>query len=207
MQTLSKYIFKTLGLFLLLVIVVKAGYKKTPTISIPSYYKKFCIKYGEDSASVKVYQLYAVHCITCRIIHEKYFPTLKSKFIDSKKIQWIFVPYAADLDTLYFMAALNYFPPEEQKNLLSQLFPPIKEKQPSLNTILKMARLLDSSYLKIFDAKNNKELLEQAAQFQKYVKTDGTPTFYINGQEIENIPTLKELEVLICEKLRTLEKD
>ncbi len=102
------------------------------------------------------------------------------------------------------MSALKHFPCEKQKEILEKLFAPLNQQRLSLRKLLQQAGLSDPDCLHIFDAKNNSELLNLSAQFQKHVNTDGTPTFFINGQEIENIPTLKELESLICEELKSL---
>ncbi len=187
-------------LFIVIMLIfasVDAKYKKNTTIEIPDYYAKYAIKLGEDSAPIKIIQLFAIHCSSCKATHHRYFQKMKEKYIDSYKIQWIFLPYASDLDTLFWMAAQDRFSLQDQIKILDKVFE--QTDHSSLKDIFTEFNLSENDLEYIFTQKNHTKLLEIAKKFQKYVNVDGTPTFYMNGNEIEDIPTLEDLEQHIQE--------
>lgn len=184
-----KYFIAIIGL----VLVIEAKYKKDVTLTIPDYYTKFAIKLGDDKAPVKVIQLFAVHCSSCKATHHRYFQKMKEYYIDTNKVQWIFVPYVSDLDTLFWMAAQDCIKESDQFSVLTKILEP-NEATFSLRAVLKEAKLSSSNLDYVFTPQNHTKLLEIAKKFQKRVNVDGTPTFYINGNEIEDIPTFEELE-------------
>lgn len=154
---------------------------------------------GDPKAPVTLIEYAAVTCPHCSDFFMHQFPEIKSKYIDTGKVHFIFREFPLNaLDVAGFMLARcagddNYFPIvdtlfEKQREWVVQ-----KPLEP-LMAIAKQAGFTQESFeaclknQKIEDG--IKEVRERAAQ--KF-GVSGTPTFFINGKKFTGNPTAADI--------------
>jgi protein-disulfide isomerase len=154
---------------------------------------------GDPKAPVTLIEYAAVTCPHCSDFFINQFPTLKSKYIDTGKVHFIFREFSLNaLDLAGFMLARcagddKFFPMvdtlfEKQREWVVQ-----KPLEPLL-TISKQAGFTKES----FDACLTNQKVEAGVKWvreraaEKFGVT-GTPTFFINGKKYTGNPTAADI--------------
>lgn len=173
---------------------------------LPDYYKKYTFSFGDPNAPIKIHKFFSFSCASCLKFHQLHFPVIQEQFINTGKVYWTLVPYVMDVDTLYVMATVSACPDDVKlhvfelimKNALDWTEDDNKEK------IIKALRacnisneLIESTLSEV----NYEMVLRDNFDFQDYVMIDGTPTLFINGEEIPGIPGSKKLTGIISDML------
>ena len=158
---------------------------------------------GEANAPVTIIEYASMTCPHCATFHEKTYPELKKKYIDTGKVRFIFREFPLDpLAAAGFMLARcagedKYFP------MIETLFHQQKEwavqrPLPPLFAIAKQAGFTQQSFDQCLA---NQKLLEDLEKVRergaKEYGVSSTPTFFINGKVQKGAPTIEELDKLI----------
>jgi protein-disulfide isomerase len=154
---------------------------------------------GDPKAPVTLIEYAAVTCPHCSDFFINQFPTIKSKYIDTGKVQFIFREFPLNaLDLAGFMLARcagddKFFP------MIDTLFEKQREwvvQNPlePLLTIAKQAGFTKES----FDACLTNQKVEDGVKWVRERAADkfgvtGTPTFFINGKKYGGNPTAAEI--------------
>lgn len=158
---------------------------------------------GKDSAPIKIIEYSSMTCHFCADFHKEVLPELKTKYIDTGKVQLIFRHFSSDEQGLAAAALVVGANPMRQLSILETLFSrqsewmtPAYEKE--------LAHLLNmdlASAQKIMHDSNIKE--ELAAAYLKAdneLKIDATPFFIVNGHIINHKPSFEQLEEYLLPK-------
>ena len=154
---------------------------------------------GDPKAQVTLIEYAAVTCPHCADFFVHQFPTIKSQYIDTGKVRFIFREFSLNaLDLAGFMLARcagddKFFPMvdtlfEKQREWVVQ-----KPLEPML-TIAKQAGFSKES----FDACLTNQKVEDGVKWvreraaEKFGVT-GTPTFFINGKKYSGNPTAADI--------------
>ena len=160
---------------------------------------------GKADAKVTVIEYASLTCSHCATFHEKTYPALKAKYVDTGKVKFIFREFPLDpLATAGFMLARcgdkAKFSPmiellfQQQKNWafvdkpVTALVNIVKQAgftQESFDACLKR----DDIYAAVNDVKN------RAAE---KLGVNSTPTFFINGQKHTGAFTIEELDKILA---------
>jgi protein-disulfide isomerase len=144
---------------------------------------------GNEKAPVTVVEYASLTCSHCANFHETVYPTLKSKYIDTGKVRFIFREFPRDpVDIGAFMLARcapndRYFPMvdvlfDQQKNWAFS-----RESAKNLLTIAKQAGFTEESFDKcLSDSKLGEAVRDVGKRGYEEFKVDSTPTLFINGQ-------------------------
>jgi protein-disulfide isomerase len=158
---------------------------------------------GEANAPVTIVEYASMTCPHCATFHEKTYPELKKKYIDTGKVRFIFREFPLDpLAAAGFMLARcagedKYFP------MIETLFHQQKEwavqrPLPPLFAIAKQAGFTQQSFDQCLA---NQRLLEDIEKVRergaKEYGVGSTPTFFVNGKVQKGAPTIEELDKLI----------
>jgi len=155
---------------------------------------------GSDKAPVTIVEYASMTCSHCAHFHKTTYPVLKSKYIDTGKVRFIFREFPLDpLAAAGFMLARcagtdKYFP------LIDTLFNQQKEwvvRQP-LPPLLAIAKQAGFTQKSFEDCLANQKLLDQLEEIRQRAAekfgVNSTPTFFINGKMVKGAMTPEELE-------------
>ena len=162
------------------------------------------IELGNKNAKVTIIEYASMTCSHCATFHEKTWPILKQKWIDTGKVRFILREFPLDpLATAGFMLARcagndKYYPIvdllfSQQKNWAFSNKP-----VEALLSLVKQAGFSQESFeaclknQQIYDAVN--AVRDRAAQ---KLGVSSTPTFFINGQVQRGAMTVEELDKIL----------
>ena len=158
---------------------------------------------GSDSAPVTIVEYASVTCPHCATFHQKTYPALKSKYIDTGKVKLIFREFPtqpAAVATAGFMLARcaedKYYP------MLDAIFSQQQSwAQDPYNGLLRIARQAGFSQEKFDACLKDQKLAEQiqavAQRGNEQFKVESTPTFFINGKKYVGALSMPELEKIL----------
>lgn len=159
---------------------------------------------GKADAPVTIVEYASLTCSHCGEFHEKVYPTLKSKYIDTGKVRFIFREFPLDnFAAAGFMLARcaepdRYFPIidaffDQQKSLFSAA-----EPFPWLTNFAKQVGFTQETMEACL---GNQELLDSIQGVRQRASqkfgVEATPTFFINGKIQRGGMTLEELEKIL----------
>jgi len=158
---------------------------------------------GPADAKVTITEFASMTCPHCAAFNAEVFPKIKSEYIDTGKIRYIFREFPLDIKAaagsmlsrcIAHGDAAKYF---AVTDLLfrSQNDWVMKNTTEALNRIGKQAGL---SQQQVEACLKDQALLDKIAADQKYasevLKVDSTPTFFVNGERIKGETSIEEFE-------------
>jgi protein-disulfide isomerase len=159
---------------------------------------------GKADAPVTIIEYASLTCTHCGDFHEKTYPVLKSKYIDTGKVRFIFREFPLDnFAAAGFMLARcaegdRYFPIidaffNQQKSLFSA-----SEPFAWLTTFAKQVGFTQES---LEACLGNQQLLDQVQAVRQRASekygVESTPTFFINGKIQRGAMTIDELDKIL----------
>jgi protein-disulfide isomerase len=161
---------------------------------------------GAAEAPVTVVEYASMTCGHCANFHEKTYPELKKRYIDTGKVRFIFREFPLDpLAAAGFMLARcagegKYFPMVE--TLFSQQRQwAVQKPLPPLLAIAKQAGFTEDSFNKCLADQKLLEDVEKVRERATKLGVSSTPTFFINGKKISGAVSIddfaKEIDPLI----------
>ncbi len=158
---------------------------------------------GKDDAPVTIVEYASMTCPHCAAFHEKAYPELKKRYIDTGKVRFIFREFP--LDTLAAAAAMlarcadkdKYFP------LIETLFQhqrewAVQNPIPPLMGIAKQAGFTEEKFNACLSDQKMLDAIEaERNRASKQFGVNSTPTIFVNGQMQRGIATIDDLAKLI----------
>ena len=156
---------------------------------------------GPKDAAVTITEFASMTCPHCAAFNEQVFPKIKSEYIDTGKVRYIFREFPLDIKAAagsmlsrciakddapkYFAVTDMLF--RQQNDWV------LKNTTETLTRIGKQAGLTQSQ---VEACLKDQALLDKIAADQKYasdvLKVDSTPTFFINGEKIKGEAKFEE---------------
>jgi protein-disulfide isomerase len=156
---------------------------------------------GPKDAAVTITEYASMTCPHCAAFNEQVFPKIKSEYIDTGKVRYIFREFPLDIKAAagsmlsrciangdapkYFAVTDMLF--RQQNDWV------VKNTTETLTRIGKQAGLTQQQ---VEACLKDQALLDKIAADQKYasdvLKVDSTPTFFINGEKIKGETTFEE---------------
>jgi protein-disulfide isomerase len=156
---------------------------------------------GPKEAAVTITEFASMTCPHCAAFNEQVFPKIKSEYIDTGKVRYIFREFPLDIKAAagsmlsrciakddapkYFAVTDMLF--RQQNDWV------MKNTTETLTRIGKQAGLTQQQ---VEACLKDQALLDKIAADQKYasdvLKVDSTPTFFINGEKIKGETTFEE---------------
>ena len=166
---------------------------------------------GPAKAAVTITEYASMTCPHCAAFGENVFPMLRSKYIDSGKVRFVFREFPIDIkaaaasmlarciandDAGKFFGAID--------TLFKQQDRLMAETKDTLKLIGKQAGLSEQA---VETCAKDQTLLDKLSADQKFayevLKVDATPTFFINGERLKGAMSFEELD----EKIKSLLKN
>jgi protein-disulfide isomerase len=167
---------------------------------------------GPANASVTITEYASMTCPHCAAFDETVFPKIKSEYIDTGKIRYVFREFPLDIKAAAgSMLARCIAKDDAQKYfaVVDLLFKQqndwvMKNTTDSLILIGKQAGLSEQQ---VKDCLKDQALLDKIAADQKYasevLKVNSTPTFFINGEMIKGETSFEEFDKKIKALLKS----
>jgi protein-disulfide isomerase len=149
---------------------------------------------GPKDAPVTITEYASMTCPHCAAFNEKVFPQIKSEYIDSNKIRYVFREFPLDIKAAAGSMLARCIAKDDAGKyfaVVDMLFRQqndwvLKNTTETLTRIGKQAGLSQQA---VEDCLKDQALLDKIVADQKYasevLKVDSTPTFFINGDKIK----------------------
>ncbi len=161
---------------------------------------------GSVKAPVQIIEYASLTCPHCAEFHEKEFPKLKAKYIDTGKVRFIFrqyptapVPFAVGAEAVARCAG-----PDKYFGLLDVLFDrqsfwirSANPRQALLDIAATAGITKDQFDACVSDEENVKRIQDVSNYASQTYKITGTPSFIINGKYRPKIYNMEGLEAII----------
>lgn len=153
---------------------------------------------GVDSAPVTIVEYSSLNCISCAAFHLTVLPEIRRKYIDTGKVRFIFRHYPLDERAAEIAAIISCAPKIKQYGLLSRLFDQqlawmhLEAPAPKLAEITGIP--IDVCKAAMTSKQLTDAVFEKRWLADKKIAIIGTPTFTLNDEIIDVVPTLENLE-------------
>lgn len=166
---------------------------------------------GNPDAPVTVVEYASMTCSHCADFHTKVFPELKTKYIDTGKVRFIFREFPFEpVATAAFMLA-RCMPEDKYFPMVSTLFETQRSwaySQDPAAGLFAVARQAGMSQAEFEKCLSDKDLAQKVQESSRYANTElgvnATPTFFVNGKKVSGTIAIadwdKELEPLLAAK-------
>lgn len=167
---------------------------------------------GPANAPVTITEFASMTCPHCAAFNATVFPKIKSEYIDSGKIRYIFREFPLDIKAAAGSMLARYIAKDDAGKyfaVIDMLFRQqnewvVKNTTETLTRIGKQAGLTQQQ---VEDCLKDQALLDKIAADQKYaaevLKVDSTPTFFINGEKIKGETSFEEFDKKIKSLLKS----
>ena len=164
---------------------------------------------GKADAPVTIIEYASMTCPHCANFHKTTYPALKSKYIDTGKVRFIFREFP--LDDLAVAASMlaRCAGGEKSMALIDVLFASqdkwaTRDPIPALLQIAKQAGFTQASFdTCLKDQKLYNDILAVRERGSKEFKVESTPTLFVNGKLQKGGATIEELDKLIQPLLKS----
>ena len=159
---------------------------------------------GKDNAPVKI-KIFSSHtCPHCANFHTKIVPQLEKKYINSGKVQLIFIDFPLDEAALNASKILHCLDAKKQIKFLDYIYEKqsswtsgsdIKEINKNLEQIVKTFDITSEKFeLCLSDKYNEDYILKSRIENQKKYSISATPTIVINEKKFKDLLNFENLK-------------
>ena len=165
---------------------------------------------GSAKAPVTITEYSSMSCPHCAAFGQNVFPMLRSKYIDTGKVRFVFREFPLDIKAAaasmlarciangdaekYFGTVQLLF--QQQELLMAQ----------TRNTLILIGKQAGMSEQAVETCEKDQTLLDKLAADQRFaldvVKVDSTPTFFVNGERLKGAMSFEELEAKVKSLLK-----
>ena len=158
---------------------------------------------GPADAKVTITEFASMTCPHCAAFNAEVFPKIKSEYIDSGKIRYIFREFPLDVKaTAGSMVARCIANGDAGKYfaVVDLLFRQQGDwvMKNTTDTLIRIGKQAGFSQEQVENCLKDQDLLNKLAADQKYatevLKVDSTPTFFINGEKIKGETSFEEFK-------------
>lgn len=156
---------------------------------------------GPQDAAVTVTEFASMTCPHCAAFNEQVFPKIKSEYIDTGKVRYIFREFPLDIKaaagSMLSRCIANGDGPKYFA-VTDMLFRSQNDWVPknTTETLTRIGKQAGMSAQQVEACLKDQALLDKIAADQKYasevLKVDSTPTFFINGEKIKGEASFEE---------------
>jgi len=147
---------------------------------------------GPADAKVTIVEYAAPTCPHCAAFNKDVFPKLKSEFIDTGKVRYVFREFPLNIKDLACAMLTRRIAGEDSTKYLAVVDIMFRQQdqlvEKTSDTLRLIGRQAGLSTQAVEDCLKDQAMQDKISTGQKYaedvLKVEGTPTFFINGDEI-----------------------
>jgi protein-disulfide isomerase len=168
------------------------------------------IAIGSAKARVTITEYASMSCPHCAAFGENVFPMLRSRYIDTGKVRFVFREFPLDITAAassMLARCIGKDDPEKYLAVVATLFKQLDRLMAQTKDTLKLVGKLNGmSDQEVESCEKDQVLLDKLAADQRYaldtLKVVSTPTFFVNGQKLQGAMSFEELEAIIKPMLK-----
>jgi protein-disulfide isomerase len=164
---------------------------------------------GKEDAPVTIIEYASMTCPHCAAFHKAVYPTLKTKYIDTGKVRFIFREFPLDEVAVAASMLARCAGGDKAMALIDVLFNSqdtwaVRQPIPPLMQIAKQAGFTEKSFEEcIGNQKLYGDIVAVRERGSKQFKVESTPTLFVNGKMQRGGISLEELEKLMQPYLKS----
>jgi protein-disulfide isomerase len=170
------------------------------------------IALGPADASVTITEYASMTCPHCAAFNEAVFPKIKSEYIDSGKIRYVFREFPLDAKAAGGSMLARCIAKDDPGKFFAVIDMLFKQQNDwvmknTTETLIRIGKQAGLSQQAVEDCLKDQALLNKIVADQKYasevLKVDSTPTFFINGERIRGEASFEEFDKRIKPLLKS----
>jgi protein-disulfide isomerase len=166
---------------------------------------------GAADAPITIVEYAAVTCPHCGRVSQQVFPKIKSQYIDTGKVRYVFREYPLNkIDVAGFMLARRIANGDAGK-YFAVIDMEFKQQdalyEKTTETLQRIGKQAGLSPKQIRDCLKDQAMMDKIVADEKYaadtLKVEGTPTFFINGEKVVGEMSFDEMDARIKPLLKS----
>ncbi len=157
---------------------------------------------GSAKAPVTITEYSSMSCPHCAAFGENVFPMLRSKYIDTGKVRFVFREFPLDIKAAAASMLARCIAKDDAEKYLGAVAVLFKQQDRLMDqtkdTLKLVGKLNGMSEEEVETCVKDQALLDKLAADQRYaldiLKVDSTPTFFVNGERVKGAMSFEELE-------------
>jgi protein-disulfide isomerase len=167
---------------------------------------------GPATAPVTVTEYASMTCGHCAHFNETVFPKIKSEYIDSGKIRWVFREFPLDIKAAAGSMLARCIAKEDAGKYFAVIDMLFKQQNDwvsknTTETLTRIGKQAGLSQQAVEECLKDQALLDKIAADQKFasevLKVNSTPTFFINGEMVKGATSFEEFDKKIKALLKS----
>jgi protein-disulfide isomerase len=186
--------------------VAQSGPDVAKPVSLPD------MALGPANAPVTITEFASMTCPHCAAFNETVFPKIKSEYIDTGKIRYVFREFPLDIKAAAGSMLARCIAKDDAGKYFAVIDMLFKQQNDwvlknTTETLIRIGKQAGLSQQAVEDCLKDQALLDKIAADQKYasevLKVDSTPTFFINGDKIKGETSFAEFDKRIKSLLKS----
>ena len=167
---------------------------------------------GPANASVTVTEFASMTCPHCAAFNAEVFPKIKSAYVDTGKVRYIFREFPLDIKAAAGSMLARCIAKDDAGKYFAVIDMLFKQQNDwvmknTTETLTRIGKQAGLSQQQVEDCLKDQALLDKIAADQKYaaevLKVDSTPTFFVNGEKIKGETSFEEFQKKIDSLLKS----
>jgi protein-disulfide isomerase len=167
---------------------------------------------GPANAPVTITEFASMTCPHCAAFNDTVFPKIKSEYIDTGKIRYVFREFPLDIKAAAGSMLARCIAKDDAGKYFAVIDMLFKQQNDwvlknTTETLIRIGKQAGLSQQAVEDCLKDQALLDKIAADQKYasevLKVDSTPTFFINGDKIKGEASFAEFDKRIKSLLKS----
>ena len=167
---------------------------------------------GPANASVTITEYASMTCPHCAAFNEAVFPKIKSEYIDSGKVRYVFREFPLDIKAAAGSMLARCIAKDDGGKYFAVIDMLFRQQNDwvmknTTETLTRIGKQAGLSQQAVEDCLKDQALLDKIAADQKYanevLKVDSTPTFFLNGEKIKGETSFEEFDKRIKALLKS----
>ena len=168
------------------------------------------IAIGSAKAPVTITEYASMSCPHCAAFGENVFPMLRTRYIDTGKVRFVFREFPLDITAAASSMLARCIGKDDSEKYLAvveTLFKQLDRLMAQTKDTLKfVGKLNGMSEQEVETCERDQALLDKLAADQRFafetLKVNSTPTFFVNGERHAGAMSFEELEAIINRQLK-----
>ena len=160
------------------------------------------IAIGSPKAPVTITEYASMSCSHCAAFGENVFPMLRSRYIDTGKVRFVFREFPLDIKAAAASILARCIAKDDSEKYLGAVETLFKQQERLIaqtkDTLMFVGKLNGMSEQDVAVCQADRAQFEKLTADQKYayeaLKVDSTPTFFVNGERLKGSMSFEELE-------------